>query len=83
MTMATKEIEKSSQEDLSPFSGDGDARSTVGSVENFQFQEDRKLGVTSAVFLILNKMIGTGSMFWQDDRRRPLNYRRERLTISI
>lgn len=27
----------------------------------FQFDDSRKLGVVSAVFLILNKMIGTGS----------------------
>lgn len=27
----------------------------------FQFSESRKIGVTGAVFLILNKMIGTGS----------------------
>ena len=27
----------------------------------FKIQESRKLGVTSSVFLILNKMIGTGS----------------------
>lgn len=29
--------------------------------QNFAFTEDRKIGVTGAVFLILNKMIGTGS----------------------
>lgn len=27
----------------------------------YHFEESRKLGVTSSVFLILNKMIGTGS----------------------
>lgn len=27
----------------------------------FRIEESRKLGVTSSVFLILNKMIGTGS----------------------
>lgn len=27
----------------------------------FQYDDSRKLGVVSAVFLILNKMIGTGS----------------------
>lgn len=59
--MATKDIDRSSQEDAPPYHTDDDAQSTVGSVEKFQFQEDRKLGVTSAVFLILNKMIGTGS----------------------
>jgi hypothetical protein len=29
----------------------------------YHFDESRKLGVTSSVFLILNKMIGTGSLF--------------------
>lgn len=28
--------------------------------QTFQFEDSRKLGVTSAVFLIINKMIGTG-----------------------
>ena len=35
----------------------------IAGEEVFQFEESRKLGVTSSVFLILNKMIGTGSMF--------------------
>jgi hypothetical protein len=29
--------------------------------QEFTYTEDRKIGVTGAVFLILNKMIGTGS----------------------
>ena len=29
--------------------------------QNFSYTEDRKIGITGAVFLILNKMIGTGS----------------------
>lgn len=33
-----------------------------GTVE-FAIPESRKIGVAGAVFLILNKMIGTGSMF--------------------
>lgn len=37
-----------------------DNDSTVDA-QNFAFSEDRKIGVTGAVFLILNKMIGTGS----------------------
>ena len=28
----------------------------------YKFDESRKLGITSSIFLILNKMIGTGSM---------------------
>jgi hypothetical protein len=34
-----------------------------GTVE-FAIPESRKIGVAGAVFLILNKMIGTGSMSW-------------------
>lgn len=32
----------------------------VEAAEKFAFAEDRKIGITGAVFLILNKMIGTG-----------------------
>jgi len=39
----------------------GDSAIIAGE-EVYRFDESRKLGVTSAVFLILNKMIGTGSM---------------------
>ena len=28
----------------------------------YKFDESQKLGITSSIFLILNKMIGTGSM---------------------
>jgi hypothetical protein len=34
---------------------------TSGDEQVFKIEESRKLGVTSSVFLILNKMIGTGS----------------------
>lgn len=37
-----------------------DNASTIDA-QNFAYTEDRKIGVTGAVFLILNKMIGTGS----------------------
>ncbi|KAM0234923.1 hypothetical protein ACHAPO_006288 [Fusarium lateritium] len=37
-----------------------DNASTIDA-QNFAFTEDRKIGVTGAVFLILNKMIGTGT----------------------
>jgi hypothetical protein len=33
----------------------------VETEQTYAFEESRKLGVTGAVFLILNKMIGTGS----------------------
>ena len=38
-------------------------RPGVQKQEVYQFKEARKLGVTSSVFLILNKMIGTGSKY--------------------
>jgi hypothetical protein len=47
-----------------PYDGDVETRDGILQDEQtFRFQESRKLGVTSAVFLILNKMIGTGSEF--------------------
>jgi hypothetical protein len=35
------------------------------------YDESRKIGVTGAVFLILNKMIGTGSEFHVDQEMTP------------
>lgn len=37
-----------------------DNSSTIDA-QTYAYTEDRKIGVTGAVFLILNKMIGTGS----------------------
>jgi hypothetical protein len=37
--------------------------SSVIDAQTYAYSEDRKIGVTGAVFLILNKMIGTGSTF--------------------
>jgi hypothetical protein len=37
------------------------ATTTIEDEQIFQLPESRKMGVTGAVFLILNKMIGTGS----------------------
>ncbi|KEY71173.1 hypothetical protein S7711_02287 [Stachybotrys chartarum IBT 7711] len=37
----------------------GDGAASVGA-QKYSYTEDRKIGVTGAVFLILNKMIGTG-----------------------
>ncbi len=34
---------------------------TVETVQKYAFSEKRKIGITGSVFLILNKMIGTGS----------------------
>lgn len=42
-----------------------DGRAPEGSIqdqETYAYDESRKIGVTGAVFLILNKMIGTGGM---------------------
>lgn len=42
-----------------------DGRTPAGSVkdqETYAYDESRKIGVTGAVFLILNKMIGTGGI---------------------
>lgn len=44
-------------EETVPISG----TSSAESAQVFRFAESRKLGVTSSLFLILNKMIGTGS----------------------
>jgi len=33
----------------------------VGVVQHFEYTDKRKLGIWGSVFLILNKMIGTGS----------------------
>lgn len=41
--------------------GDASARKPDAQVEEFKLDDSRKIGVTGAVFLILNKMIGTGS----------------------
>ena len=51
----------------------GTASPTDGSVigaQEFVYTEDRKIGVTGAVFLILNKMIGTGSELFPRVSRR-------------
>jgi len=39
------------------------ASGQVQDEQAFKFSESRKIGVTGAVFLILNKMIGTGSEY--------------------
>jgi len=37
---------------------------TVGAVQKYAYSDKRKIGITGAVFLILNKMIGTGSAYY-------------------
>ena len=39
---------------------ENDSPSSLQDEQVFQFGESRKLGVTACVFLIINKMIGTG-----------------------
>jgi hypothetical protein len=51
---------------LPSHAADGDQSGDNGSLvdaQTYAYSEDRKIGVTGAVFLILNKMIGTGSTF--------------------
>lgn len=40
---------------------DAEVGAVIKDVQKYEFDESRKIGVTGAVFLILNKMIGTGS----------------------
>lgn len=35
---------------------------SIVDAQKYAYSDDRKIGITGAVFLILNKMIGTGSM---------------------
>ena len=39
-----------------------------GENHTYAYSDSRKLGVTGSVFLILNKMIGTGSTFLSEPR---------------
>lgn len=53
----------------SPSDRDNQLSDDASSIEGhtYAYSEDRKIGITGAVFLILNKMIGTGS-----ESRQPL-----------
>lgn len=46
-----------------------DDNSSTIDAQTYAYSEDRKIGVTGAVFLILNKMVGTGGK-WAHDMRR-------------
>ena len=46
----------------SPDDRSADAPGETQAVQRIHYSDSRKIGVTGAVFLILNKMIGTGSM---------------------
>jgi hypothetical protein len=63
MSSSTRETRASPVKDIedeetAPLLGNA----TIQDEQVFQIAESRKIGVTGAVFLILNKMIGTGSM---------------------
>ncbi|KAI1322593.1 amino acid/polyamine transporter I [Xylariaceae sp. FL0255] len=49
-----------SEVSLSPDDSNSEPGVEVTDVQKFEFEESRKIGVTGAAFLILNKMIGTG-----------------------
>lgn len=46
---------------INPTSTQEDVDAQVQDEQHFKVAESQKIGVTGAVFLILNKMIGTGS----------------------
>lgn len=63
MSSAT-EVGKDSDPDTRELNAPTDeeyASSTNDGIQQFAYSDERKIGVTGAVFLILNKMIGTGS----------------------
>lgn len=43
---------------VSPQNTDGES---ITNVQKYEYDDSRKIGITGATFLILNKMIGTGS----------------------
>lgn len=63
--MAPTEVAKDSDPDTRelsvPIDEDDYASSSNDGIQQFAYSDSRKIGVTGAVFLILNKMIGTGS----------------------
>jgi len=59
--MSQESLEKERKTDLAVEGTISDDVSEHSNEEVFAFEESRKMGVTSAVFLILNKIIGTGS----------------------
>lgn len=69
--MATVEVAKDSDHDTRELTVPMDeeyASSTNDGIQQFAYSDSRKIGVTGAVFLILNKMIGTGSELPCSDR---------------
>lgn len=60
--MATKlDGEVHATSDTKQFDGPPGIEAVVEEEKTYAYSDSRKLGVTGSVFLILNKMIGTGS----------------------
>lgn len=55
----------------SPDDRSADGAGEMQAVQHIHYSDSRKIGITGAVFLILNKMIGTGSM----SARTPVSLR--------
>jgi hypothetical protein len=51
--------------------------------KTYAYDDSRKLGITGSVFLILNKMIGTGSMYFVDGGSRILTYCKSSLRLLV
>ena len=61
--MATEVDEKAvGKGDAPPFyAANNESDSEVQATERYEYEESRKLGIMGSAFIILNKMIGTGS----------------------
>ncbi len=61
--MATEVDEKAVAKGGAPpyYAANNDSDSDVQATERYEYEESRKLGVMGSAFIILNKMIGTGS----------------------
>lgn len=74
INMSSPDRDKSSDKDVKPSAHGRDEE--VGQVsqdlgaQKYAYSDSRKIGVTGAVFLIINKMIGTGSEHLHPGRLR-------------
>lgn len=60
--MATEADEKAVKADTPPFyEGTEDISDGEIQAERYEYEDSRKLGIMGSAFIILNKMIGTGS----------------------
>ena len=70
--MATEVDEKAVGKGGTPpyYAANNDSDSDVQATERYEYEESRKLGIMGSAFIILNKMIGTGSecarITWHD-----------------